>query len=100
MKRIRQQRDPRKQAQEQWGGAGNGFIRPLTLGFHAQMTARFFKGDFQLPALDKLGDNECGVRRRVSREQGERGVLAQWIADQHPTDRQRGFADMKPDRRR
>ena len=61
---------PREQTQQQRRGTGNRFVRPLALGFHAQMTTGFFKSDFQLPALDKPSDDRTAVRSgRVGTQQ-------------------------------
>jgi hypothetical protein len=49
VKGMSHQGNPRKQAQQQRGRAGNGFVRLLALGFNAEMPSDFFKGDLNLP---------------------------------------------------
>ena len=51
------QSDPGKQAQKERRGTSNRLVRPLALGFNAQMSTNFFKGDFKLPALHKPFSN-------------------------------------------
>ncbi len=60
---MRNQCNPRKQAQQQWRGARNGFVRPLALGFNAEIPPRFFEGDFDLPAHHKPFD--IGVQHDI-----------------------------------
>jgi hypothetical protein len=62
------QPDPVEQAQRPRGRAGNGFVRPRTVGFHAQVAASRCQGDFQLPTLDKPGDEGQRFSGRVGRE--------------------------------
>src|SRR4051794_23975994 len=52
-----QQRYEREEAEEHWGGAGDGFVTPLALRLHAQMGTGFFQGHLHLPALDEPGDD-------------------------------------------
>ena len=44
---------PGEETQQDGRGAGDGQVRPLALGLHAQMGPDLMEGDFQLPAQDK-----------------------------------------------
>ncbi len=55
----------RKQAQEDRGGAGNGFIRPLTLGFQAQMLSDVAESRFHLPTTYEKGQDFFWVERQI-----------------------------------
>ena len=50
---ICQQGHPREQAHQNRRGSSDCFIRPLALGFYAQVSAHFLKSDFDLPAANK-----------------------------------------------
>jgi hypothetical protein len=43
----------REQGEQAGRGAGDGAVRPLTLGLDAEMVAHLAEGDLHLPALDK-----------------------------------------------
>jgi hypothetical protein len=92
------QRNPREQARQQRCGALNGFGRPLTLGFDAEMAAGFFEGDFQLPAHDKPLDDLLGSSGLVSTQQTHRFILPQRVTDQDPADRNGRQTIMEPNR--
>src|SRR5215470_17863492 len=50
---VRPQGNEGEEAEERWGGAQDGAIGPLALGFQTEMSARFLEGDFELPAGDE-----------------------------------------------
>ncbi len=52
-----QQRHNGKQRQQARCGARNGPVRPPMLGLNAQVSARFLKGDLDLPALREPADD-------------------------------------------
>jgi hypothetical protein len=51
------QRDDRLEAQQRWGGSGNGSRILPALRLQAQMRPRFFQRDFYGPATDKPGQD-------------------------------------------
>ena len=54
---TRQQSDQGKETEQHRGGASDGQIRPLPLGFDTQMSSDFLEGHFDLPAhLEPLQD--------------------------------------------
>jgi hypothetical protein len=57
-----EQGDDGEQPQGTGGGARDGFVRPLPLGFHAQVIAHLAEGDLDRPALDEPADD---VERRL-----------------------------------
>jgi len=79
VKRMSHQGNPRKQPQQQWCRAGNRFVRPLALGFNAEMPPDLLKGDFNLPAPHKpLNDLERS-NGWASTQQAHRFILTQRI---------------------
>jgi hypothetical protein len=76
-----QEGDQRKQAEQGRSGAGNGRIRPLALGFHAQMGAHLMKGDFHPPAADEPGQDLERHQVEIGRQHGLGLETAQRIAD-------------------
>ncbi len=70
------QASERKQGQQHRGGAGDGQIRPLPLGFHTEMPARFFKGDFPIPAQHKVFGNLLRAHRAIGAEKRLGAALA------------------------
>src|SRR6266699_1088782 len=90
---IRVQRLPKEghqtvEAKEQRSRTLNGSIRPLALGFDAQMGAPFLKGDFQTPALHEVAHDLLCRLGRIGGKDGFGRTLARWITSQHPPDRQ------------
>ena len=71
---------------------GNGSIRPLALGLHAQVSPHLLKepapylirGDLQLPAQHKPFQHLHPVRRRTGAEQGLGSEFALWVPNQDP----------------
>src|SRR5438270_1330678 len=80
----------RKESQQGRSGAQNSQIRPLALGLDAQMSTHLMKGDFDRPAQDKPLHDLDSFRVLVGAKQGHWLILALWIANEHPTDRDRG----------
>ena len=75
-----------KQAQQDGRGTNDGLVRPLPLGFDAQMLAHMAKGGFHLPTLHKEGQDLLRRERHIGRQQGLGVELASHIADQDITD--------------
>ena len=80
------QRDNRIEAQQRWGGAGNGAIIPLTLRFHPQMRPYFFKRHFHRPATDKPGQHLLRGMTEIGRQQGLRFAGLLRISEQGPAE--------------
>jgi hypothetical protein len=53
---VRPERDNGEQAEQNRGGAEDRLVGPLALGFDAEMSAHFLKGDFELPTTDEPGE--------------------------------------------
>ena len=79
--------------------AGDGPVRPLALGLHAQVAPDLLKGNFQLPAQDKPFQDLGRVRCRVGAQQGLGVEGALGVADQHPANEDRRLAGAVPHRR-
>ena len=45
------------EAEQRRRGSQDGFIRPLSLGFDAEMGSGFLEGDFDLPSADEPGQD-------------------------------------------
>ena len=54
------QHDQAENTKQARGGALNGLVRPLALGFEAQMSPHFFEGDFDVPTSNEPRDDLCG----------------------------------------
>ena len=78
---------------------GNGQVRPLALGLHAQMRPHLLEGDLQLPAQHKPFQDLRRVRRRIGAEQGLGSEFALWVPNQDPAQGHRRLARAVPDRR-
>ena len=88
MQRVGHQDDPRRETKQTWGLAFNRYIRPLTLGLHAQVGTAFFKRPLDRPAQDE-GFHDFHRRLcRIGSEGGSRFEFPGRIADQNPTDRE------------
>ena len=98
LQRVSGQCGPGKETQQDGRGAGDGLVRPLALGLHAQVGPRLPEGDLQLPAQHKPLQDLGRVRRRVGTEQGLRGEDALGVSDQHPANEHGGLARAVPDR--
>ena len=96
---MSQECDPGEKTQQQRSGTGNRFVRPLALGFHAQVAAGFFQGDFHLPALYKPANNIHSTLFWIGAKQGKRSIVPLRVADQNPADGHRRFPVVEPDRR-
>ena len=89
---------PREEPHQDWRSTGNGLVRPLALGLHAQVGPHLLEGDLMLPAQYKPFQDLRRVRRRVGTEQGLRGEDALGISNQHPANEHGGLARAVPDR--
>jgi hypothetical protein len=61
------------------------------------MFAHVTQRDFELPALDEPFDNLKWGDLRISTEQRLGFEFTQWVAHNHPANRDGGMATMKPD---
>lgn len=61
-------RNQREQAQPEGGGTGDGFGRPLPLGFKAQLFPNVVKSRFHLPTTHQAGQAIFWAQRQVGRE--------------------------------
>ena len=81
---VSRQGDPGEEPHDGWRCTGNGSVRSLALGLHAQVSPRLLKGELQLPAQDKPFQDLGRVRRWVGTEQGLCGVSPVGVPDQYP----------------
>ena len=72
-------------------------VGPLALGFDAEMRAGFLEGDLELPARDEPLENIGGSGVEIGAEEGLWLQFAERIADQQPSNGQRGQAGVVPD---
>ena len=79
--------------------AGDGVIRPLALGLHAQMRSHFLEGDLQLPAQHKPFQNLRRFHGQVSAQQSLCGEFALGVPNQDPAQGHGRLARAIPDRR-
>ena len=93
------QGDKRKESQQGRSRAHNRQIRPLALGLDAQMSTHLMKGDFDRPAQDKPLHDLDSFRVLVGAKQGHWLILSFWIANEYPTDRDRGNGGLIPQSR-
>src|SRR3954468_15793174 len=93
----RQQGDDREQPEQAWRGTGDRLVRPLPLGFDAEVVAHLAEGDFELPALDEPADDLQRLLRQVGAEQRLRVEATAGIAQQYPADRHDRHAAVAPD---
>ena len=96
---MSQQSHPLEQAHQNGCGAGDGFGRPLALGFDTQMHAHFLKGHFALPTTGEPGQDLVWGSRLVRAKQRSGLELAIGVADEYPADGNCGHAVVIPDRR-
>ena len=73
LQRVSGQGGPGKDTNQDRSSAGDGLVRPLVLGLHAQMGPHLLEINFQLPAQHKPSQDLGRVRRRVGTEQSLRG---------------------------
>src|SRR4030042_6917330 len=93
---VCQQSNQRKQPHQDRRSPLDGGRRPLALGFHTQMSADFMEGNLHLPTTDKPTQDLTGFLIEISTQQGLSLKLSQWIADQHPANREGGQATGGP----
>ncbi|MBP0447742.1 hypothetical protein J8J14_23615 [Roseomonas sp. SSH11] len=68
----------REQREQAWCGAGDGEVRPLALGFDAEvgtanpLRASTLERDFQLPVLDEPAQDMFGRTLEICAQQGLR----------------------------
>ena len=74
----------------------DGLVIPLALGFHPQMGAGLFKGGFDRPALDEVGQHLLGGDGFVRAEQGLGWELPVGVFDHQPADGHRGQPGVIP----
>ena len=73
-------------AKEARRGAFDGPVRPLALGFEAEESAQFFKGDFDIPAPCEPDDDLLGRNMCIGAEESGRFEAIFWTAHQHPAE--------------
>jgi len=66
---MRPEGDERTEAKQRRGGAQNGEIGPLTLSFHAEMSAGVPEGDLKLPASDEPLEDVDGSGVEIGAEE-------------------------------
>ncbi len=93
---VGEDRNQRKQAQADWGSAGNGLGRPLALGFAAEGLSDMAKGRFHLPTALEEDQTVERVKGQVGTQQGLGGEFTFDIANQDTANRHRRFAVVKP----
>lgn len=94
----REERHQRAEAEERRGGAPDGSVGPLALGLQAELAAGFRKGDLELPALHKPGEDLGGRQVESGRQERLWLELAVRITDQDPAQRNGWEPRMVPDR--
>ncbi len=67
---VRKQCDQRVQSQERRCGSPYGHLRPLPLGFEAEMPAHLLEGHFQLPAHNKPTEDLLRIGFEVGTQEG------------------------------
>ena len=87
-----------EEAEESRGGALDGPVRPLTLGFEAEASAQFFKGDLNIPTQTEPDDDLLGGSLSIGAEEGGRFEAVFKTADQDPAQRHRVLAWGVPQR--
>ena len=91
-----QQGHERIHAQQTRCSALNGRVRLLSLGLQAQMGTAFLKGRLDRPAFDKSHHNVTSQTAGIGRKVRPWCVRTFGVANQHPTQRQHGLADLVP----
>ncbi len=89
-----QQRHDGVETQQTGHRALDGTIRPLPLGFEAQMGAAFREGRFTAPALDELLHNRAWPIMGTGRDLSAWRQAACGIAHEHPADGQHRLATL------
>ena len=77
---------------------GDGFVRPLPLGFDAELTANFSKGDLDGPASDKPAQDLLGAGFLIGAKKCLRLKGACRVSHEKPAQRHHGLAWVAPDR--
>src|SRR3954452_10826615 len=88
--------DEREQAEQSGGGAGDGPIGPLALGFDAEMATDLGEGDLGAPAASKPAQDIERIGGEISAQEGLRAELILAVAHQHVADRD-VMAGMRPE---
>src|SRR3954452_5856099 len=81
------ERHERDQAEQRGCRAQDGQIRPLPLGFQAEMPAGFLEGGLDPPAADEPAQDVHRGGIQVGAQESLWLFLTLWIAHQHPADR-------------
>jgi hypothetical protein len=93
---VSQQCYPREQAHQNGCCPGDGFIRPLTLGFYAQMSSHFLESDLDLPTANEPFQNLDRVSGLIGTQQRFRLEPSFGVTDQDPANGYRGHAAVIP----
>ncbi len=81
------ERHQREQGEQARGGAGDGEVRPLALGFHPEMAAHLGERHLDGPAADEAAQHVEGVGGLVCAYERLRLELTGDVSDQQPADR-------------
>ncbi len=84
--------DPVEEVQQDGCGAGDGRLRPLALGFHAQVSVDLLAGDLHLPALQARGEDGGRAPVGVGAEPGLRFPASVQVAQEQLVQGDRGLA--------
>src|SRR3712207_499368 len=93
---MRPERDEGEQAEQGGGGARDGLIGPLALGFDAEVATDLGEGDLGAPAANKPAQDIEWIGREIGAQEGLRAELIFAVAHQHVADRDM-MAGMRPD---
>ena len=97
LQRVGGQCHPGKLPHQYRRGASDGSVRPLALGFHAQVSPHLLVGDFQFPAQHKPLQDPGRSHGLVSTEQGLGVEFTLRVSDQYPAGGYGRFAMVIPD---
>ena len=81
---VSRQGDPGEEPHEGWRCTGNGSVRSLALGLHAQVSLHPLKGGLQLPAQHRPFLGPHRVHGQVGAQQTLCGVSPVGVPDQYP----------------
>jgi hypothetical protein len=84
---VSHHRNHREQSEKYRRRPSNRQIVPLPLRLYSQMRPRLFECHFHTPASHEPIQNLQRRILEIGRQQRLRFKLTQWVADQHPTDR-------------
>ena len=77
------ERDEGEQAEQGGGGAGDGLIGPLALGFDAEVATDLGEGDLHAPAANEPAQDIEWICREIGAQKGLWAELILAVAHQH-----------------